>query len=186
MNVARTARLVATTVAALALAGCGGGGKPAGNDLAGGGAGTLAKQTIGGQKGKIIASPKPLAINPCTLVTQAEAAQAVGGPVKHLESTVRGATVCNYFGDGTSGSLSVDTAPLFCKLLYLALEKNIFGGVQQRIDDIGNGGMLVKGGGNVQIAVAGGCFTIDGRSGSTDMPDATMLSLARTAVERAQ
>jgi hypothetical protein len=27
-------------------------------------------------------------------------------------------------------------------------------------------------------------LTIDGRSGSTDMRDATMLSLARTAVER--
>ncbi|MGI8682412.1 MAG: hypothetical protein ACR2JO_09880 [Mycobacteriales bacterium] len=141
-------------------------------------------QKAGGQKATSLESPKPLAVDPCTLVTQAEAAQAVGGPVKHLESTVRGASVCNYFGDGTPGNLSVDTSPLFCKLLYLALKNNIFGGVQQRIDDIGDGGMLVKGGGNVQITVAGGCFTIDGRSGSTDMPDVTMLSLARIAAQR--
>lgn len=184
MNMARTGGLVASAVAAMALAGCGGGGKSASSDLAGGDAGSSTTKAAGGQQAKGVASPKPLAVDPCELVTQAEAAQAVGGPVKHIASTVRGTTVCNYFGDGASGSLSVDTAPLFCKLLYLALEKNIFGGVQQRIDGIGNGGMLVKGGGNVQIAVAGGCFTIDGRSGSTDMPDATMLTLARTAAER--
>lgn len=183
MKMVRTAGLAAATAAALAMSGCGGGEKPAGNPLAGG-ASTASKHAGSSQQPKSAASPKPLAVDPCTLVTQAEAAQAVGGPVKHLESTVRGASVCNYFGDGASGSLSVDAAPIFCKLLYLALEKNIFGGPQQRIDDIGDGGMLVKGGGNVQIAVAGGCFTIDGRNGSADLPDATMLSLARTAVGR--
>ncbi len=184
MKVARTAGLAAATAVVLALAGCGGGAKSGGKDLAGGAA--TGKQAGSGQKAKSVDSPKPLAVDPCALVTQAEAEQAVGGPVKHLASTVRGSTVCNYFGDGISGNLSVDTGPLFCKLLYLALKNNIFGGVQQRIDDIGDGGMLVKGGGNVQIAVAGGCFTIDGRSGSGDLPDATMLSLARTAAQRAK
>ncbi len=183
MNMARTTGLAAATAVALALSGCGGGGKSAGEPLVGG-ATTSSKQAGSGQSPKSPASPKPLAVGPCTLVKQAEAAQAIGGPVKHLESTVRGASVCNYFGDGASGSLSVDTAPITCKVLYLALEKNIFGGPQQRIDDIGDGGMLVKGGGDVQIAVAGGCFTIDGQSGSGDLPDATMLSLARTAVDR--
>ncbi|MGI8680649.1 MAG: hypothetical protein ACR2JO_00645, partial [Mycobacteriales bacterium] len=57
-------------------------------------------------------------------------------------------------------------------------------GVQLRINDIGNGGMLVQGNGNVQITVAGGCFTIDADAGEVPVADGTMLSLARTAVTR--
>jgi len=139
-----------------------------------------------------VASPRPLPGDPCALVTQAEAAQAVGGPVQVDTATTDRAHVCRYFGEagaGAQGRLSVDTAPLFCKLLYLALEKNIFGhgsgrGVQLRINDIGDGGMLVQGNGNVQIAVAGGCLTIDAAAGQVPVADDTMLRLARTAVGR--
>ncbi len=125
-------------------------------------------------------------------MTQAEAAQAVGRPVKRDTATTDQAHVCRYFSEGIpQGRVTVDTAPLFCKLLYLALEKNIFGhgsgrGVQLRINDIGTGGMLVQGNGDVQITVAGGCFTIDADAGEVPVADATMLQLARTAVGRVQ
>ena len=123
-------------------------------------------------------------------MTQAEAAQAVGRPVKRDTATTDQAHVCRYFSEGVpQARLTVDTAPLYCKLLYLALKKNIFGhgsgrGVQLRINDIGTGGMLVLGNGNVQITVAGGCFTIDADAGEVPVADGTMLRLARTAVTR--
>ena len=189
----RSAGWAATAVVVLALVGCGGGG---GGDIAGKtgvGAGATTKAPAGG-KGEpaahSVASPRPLPGDPCALVTEAEAAKAVGAPLKQDTATTDGSHVCRYFGDGIpQGRLKVDTAPAFCALLYLALEKNMFGhgsgrGVQLRIDDIGDGGMLVQGNGNVQIAVGGGCLTIDASTGEVPVADATMLSLARTAVGR--
>lgn len=191
----RSAGWTATAVAVLALAGCGGAG--GGDTAAKSGVGAAATTgAAAGGKGNpavhSVASPRPLPGDPCALVTEAEAAQAVGGPVKRHTAATDQAHVCRYFGEGfPQGRLKVDTAPLFCQLLYLALEKNMFGhgsgrGVQLRIDDIGDGGMLVQGNGNVQIAVAGGCFTIDAAAGEVPVADDTMLSLARTAVGRVQ
>ena len=191
----RSAGWAATAVVVLALAGCGGGG--GGNTAVkkGVGADGTAGPPAGGKGNPAahsVASPRPLPGDPCALVTQAEAAQAVGRPVKRDTATTDGARVCRYFSQGIpQARLTVDTAPLFCKLLYLALENNIFGhgsgrGVQVRINDIGTGGMLVQGNGDVQITVAGGCFTIDADAGEVPVADATMLQLARTAVGRVQ
>lgn len=189
----RSAGWAATAVMVLALAGCGGGGGGNAAVKKGVGADGTAGPPAGGKDSSAVhsvASPRPLPGDPCALVTQAEAAQAVGGPVQVDTATTDGARVCRYFGKGVpQARLKVDRAPAFCKLLYLALEKNIFGhgsgrGVQLRINDIGNGGMLVQGNGNVQITVAGGCFTIDAAAGEVPVADGTMLSLARTAVTR--
>ncbi len=110
----RTAGWAATAVVVLALAGCGGGG----------GGDTAAKTGVGnggaaaGGKGKpavhSVASPRPLPGDPCALVTQAEAAQAVGGPVQVDTATTDGARVCRYFGKGVpQARLKVETAPAF-------------------------------------------------------------------------
>lgn len=75
--------------------------------------------------------------------------------------------------------------PDYCKFLFLALDQGLFGGDQVRVDDIGQGGMLVKGNGNVQFVVNGGCVTIASGPGLEPFDDPTMLELAKTAAERA-
>lgn len=86
----------------------------------------------------------------------------------------------------TGGQLAVtEQSPDLCALLFLALDKNMFGGAQVRIDDIASGGMLVKDNGNVQLVVAGGCVEVDGRlTYDKKVDDDTILLLAETAAGR--
>lgn len=127
-------------------------------------------------------TPVQLTVDPCTLVTQEEAQTTLGHPATEGLN----GTVCTYTANGNGGHIAVETvAPDFCKLLFLALDKNIFGGAQVRIDNIASGGMLVKGNGNVQIVVHGGCLEVAGRmSYDKKVDDDTMLGLAKTAAGR--
>ena len=73
----------------------------------------------------------------------------------------------------------------FCKLLFLALRKDLFGGSQVRVKDVGQGGMLVKGEGNVQFVVKGGCVDITSHlKGLLSVSDTSMLKLAHAAASR--
>lgn len=135
----------------------------------------------------VTAQPVQLSVDPCTLVTKAEA-EAVIGPVGDADSSTYDPPKCVYVSsESTGGQLAVSlTEPDFCTLLFLALDKNIFGDVQVRVDDVGDGGMLVTGNGNVQFVVGGGCVELDGNiDHETPIDDATMLQLAKTAAERA-
>jgi hypothetical protein len=126
-------------------------------------------------------TPVQLTVDPCTLVTQEEAQTTLGHPATEGLN----GTVCTYTANGNGGHIAVETvAPDFCKLLFLALKNNLFGGAQVRVDDVGDGGMLVKGNGNVQFVVHGGCVSVDATVGDTHPPDDTVLSLARTAAGR--
>ena len=60
----------------------------------------------------------------------------------------------------------------------------MFGGKQVRVDGIGNGGMLVKGNGNVQFTTHGGCIGVSARSAAGSLPDDVMLSLAKLVETR--
>jgi hypothetical protein len=131
--------------------------------------------------------PVMLTVDPCTLVTKTEA-EALIGPVGDANGATFDPPKCIYVSPaGTGGQLAVSlTEPDFCKLLFLALDQDMFGGVQVRVDDVGDGGMLVKGGGNVQFVVGGGCIEVDGTVDfDTKIDDDTMLRLAKTAAERA-
>ena len=123
-----------------------------------------------------------LTVNPCTLVTKAEAEGVIGASVS--QGLGGNGHICTSTANGNGGVLAVnEEVPAFCNLLFSALEKDFFGGAQVRID-LGQGGMQVKGGGNVQLVVAGGCLTIDATKGGTKVDDATVLALAKTAMER--
>lgn len=74
--------------------------------------------------------------------------------------------------------------PSRCKLLIFALDGNIFGGKQVRVDDIGEGGMLVEGNGNVQFTTHGGCVAVSARNANGNLPDATMLAFAKLVENR--
>ena len=142
---------------------------------------------MAGGKFDFTAKPVQLAMDPCTLVTKAEA-EAVVGPVGDANGSTFTPPKCVHVSSkGTGGQLVVSlTEPDFCALLFLALDQNIFGDVQKRVDDVGDGGMLVKGNGNVQFVVDGGCIEIDGRiDHDTKVDDQTMLRLAKSAAERA-
>lgn len=131
--------------------------------------------------------PRQLAVDPCTLVTKAEA-ETLLGPVNDTDSGTYDPPKCIYVSsENTGGQLAVSlTEPDFCKLLFLALDLDMFSDVQERIDDIGAGGMLVKGNGNVQFVVAGGCIEVAGNvDHDTPIDDVTILRLAKTAAERA-
>jgi hypothetical protein len=133
------------------------------------------------------AAPVMLTVDPCTLVTKAET-EALIGPVGDANGATFDPPKCIYVSSaGTGGQLAVSlTEPDLCKLLFLALDTDTFGGVQVRVDDVGDGGMLVTGGGNVQFVVGGGCIEVDGTVDfDTKIDDDTMLRLAKTAAERA-
>jgi hypothetical protein len=92
--------------------------------------------------------------------------------------------ICTYTANGNGGIVSVHaTTPDFCKLLFAVLKQDFFGGPQVRAD-VGQGGMQVKGGGNVQFVVAGGCLEINAKKGGTSVDDATVLAMAKTATGR--
>lgn len=134
-----------------------------------------------GKKSAFTADPVQLTADPCTLVTAPEAQQIVGLPV----TQGRNGWVCTYVANGNGGRVAVqEQAPAFCKLLFLALRENMFGGIQVRRDDVGDGGMLVKGNGNVQFVSHGGCVEVEAATGNTHPADDIMLALARTAAGR--
>jgi hypothetical protein len=173
----RTAVICALILVASA---CGGGtGEPSSSDSA-----STGKTPNGG--GDFTAEPVQLGADPCTLVTSSEAAVVIGA-VNDTPGVGTDKRTCVYVSTKhTGGQLTVtEQSPDLCKLLFLALDKNMFGGSQVRIDDIESGGMLVKGNGNVQLVVDGGCLEVDGRmTYDKKVDDATMLRLAKTAAGR--
>lgn len=178
-------RAVGIGLLTLALAACGGGDASGGDASPPGRASSVV--TAGEDGGTFIADPIQLAGDPCDLVTQAEAEQVIGEPVTAGGPDVYTKPICTYVATGDGGLLSVElVAPEFCEFLFLALEQDLFGGDQVRVDDIGQGGMLVKGAGNVQFVVNGGCVEISASgAGLAAIDDTTMLELAKTAAERA-
>ncbi len=157
----------------VALTACGGGGTAK--------TANPAPAPAAGKKSTFTADPVQLTVDPCTLVTAAEAQKVIGVPV----TQGRNGKVCTYVANGNGGHIAVETqVPAFCKLLFLALEKDFFGGAQVRVNDVGDGGMLVKGNGNVQFVSHGGCVAIDAAVGDSHPADATMLGLGRTAANR--
>ncbi len=133
------------------------------------------------------AEPVQLTVDPCTLVTKTEA-EALIGPVNDTDSGTYDPPKCIYVSsESTGGQLAVSlTEPDFCKLLFLALDQDMFGDVQVRVDDVGDGGMLVKGNGNVQFVVGGGCVEVAGNvDPDTKIDDQTIVRLGKTAAERA-
>ena len=163
---------------------CGGGdgvSKAAASGLTEAASGTIG--TSGSNSAAFTATPVQLTMDPCTLVTKAEAERVIGASVS--QGLGANGHVCTYTANGNGGIVSVQTvAPAFCKLLFMALDKNFFGGAQVRAD-VGQGGMQVKGGGNVQFVVGGGCLEINARKGGTSVDDATVLAMAKTATGRA-
>lgn len=173
----------------LTVSSCGGGGDdssvpdPVGTETTGA---APSGQSEGGAD--FTAEPVQLTVDPCTLVTQEEA-EALIGPVGPADGDTFDPPKCIYVSsESTGGQLAISlTEPDFCKLLFLALDQDMFGGVQVRVDDVGDGGMLVEGNGNVQFTVGGGCIEVDGiLDFDTKIDDDTMLQLAKTAAERAE
>jgi len=129
-------------------------------------------------------TPVQLTADPCTLITTAEAQDALGISVEQMSASPGGGKTCNYFG-GADGHLAVtEPPPDFCAPLFLALRLNDFSSTQKHISDIGDGGLLNTNGGNVQVRVNGGCLTIDAVGPNGPLDDGAMMALIRTAVSR--
>ncbi|MGB9378795.1 MAG: DUF3558 family protein [Mycobacteriales bacterium] len=159
----------------IALTACGGSGTTKSSNPAAAPAGAA------GKKSAFTATPVQLNVDPCTLVTAAEAREVMGLAL----TQGRNGIVCTYVANGAGGTLAVTTQePTFCKLLFLALDKNFFGGKQVRVNDLGDGGMLVKGNGHVEFVSHGGCVSISAQKGMDHPTDETMLRLGRTAATR--
>lgn len=165
----------------VSLTACGGGGSGKGDNVAPAADRGTGSPATSAKSSAFNDEPVQLTVDPCSLVTQAEAQQVIGHPVaKGLNGKV-----CTYTANGNGGHIAVETlAPAFCKLLFVTLQNNVFGGDQVRVEDVGEGGMLVKGNGNVQFVVHGGCISITAALGDTNPSDDTVLSLARTAAGR--
>jgi hypothetical protein len=174
-------QLFAAGIVLAAATACGGGG---GDGAAAPGAPAPgAAAPAGAAKGH--ADPVQLTVDPCTLVTQDEAEKVMGFALAKGDTGINGTAVCTYVGNGAAGLISVSLEPpSLCKLLHLALDQNIFGGKQVRVDDIGDGGMQVVGNGNVQFTSHGGCIEVAGHTASGNLDDATVLAMARTAAGR--
>lgn len=169
---------------ALVISACGSPGAPpstpaAGDGLAG--SPTAAEGAGGAGLGKAI----QLSFDPCTLITEAEAKATLDVDVTKLSTDNGGGGACDYVGVGSPSHLLASLpSSADCNLLFLQIDNGLFGDVQKKIDGIGDGGMLVAGQGNLQIAVHRGCFEIDAATADGPLPDAKMLDLARTAVSR--
>jgi len=136
-----------------------------------------------GRPASSLSDPLQLTMNPCILVTQAEAEKAVGATV--TQGVGSDGTVCTYDAKGDSGLVTVVLqAPMWCKLLFLALKENLFGNTQVRRDDVGDGGMQVVGNGNVQFTSHGGCVEVEGSTATGKLPDAVVLQMAKNAAGR--
>ncbi len=190
MHPRRTSSFAALAVAGLALilAACGSS-SPAPAQTAGPGQSTAPGQTApasaaavgGGGLGQAV----QLNFDPCTLITQAEAKTALGVDVNPLSTDNGGGGACNYLGVGSPSHLLASLpSSADCNLLFLQIDSNLFGDVQKRVDGIGDGGMIVTGEGNLQIAIHHGCFELDGATADGPLADSAMLDLARTAASR--
>jgi len=172
--------LAASASASASASACGGGtGEPSSSTTA-----STGKPANGG--GDFTAEPAQLGADPCTLVTSSEAATVIGA-VNDTPGVGTDKHTCVYVSsEHTGGQIAIsEQSPDLCKLLFLALDKNMFGGAQVRIDNIASGGMLVTGNGNVQLVVNGGCLEVDGRmTYDKKVDDDTMLRLASTAAGR--
>jgi len=136
-----------------------------------------------GRPASKLSDPLQLRMNPCSLVTQAEAEKAVGATV--TQGSGSDGTVCTYAANGDSGLVTVVLqAPMWCKLLFLALKDNLFGGAQVRRDDVGDGGMQVVGNGNVQFTSHGGCVEVEGSTATGKLSDTVVLQMAKNAAGR--
>jgi len=181
-------RAALTLALILTASACGGGG---GSDQVSSSSASTTETTATGDTAAtgtvdFTAQPVQLTVDPCTLVTKTET-EALIGPVGDADSSTYDPPKCIYVSsESTGGQLAISlTEPDFCQLLFLALDQNMFGGAQVRVDDVGDGGMLVKGNGNVQFVVGGGCIEVAGTvDHETKIDDATMLQLAKTAAER--
>jgi hypothetical protein len=171
--------LIGALLTATATAACGGG--TGGEDAK---AGPTPTTEASPGVSRSAAEPVQLRVDPCALVTKAEA-EAIIGPANdsgHYEPPK-----CIYTSSqNTGGQIAVSlTEPQFCKFLVDALDTNTFGGVQVRRDDVGDGGVLVTGLGNVQFTAGGGCAEVAGTVNfSTKIDDDTIVRLAKTAAER--
>jgi hypothetical protein len=165
----------------VALTACGGGGGGSGDNGAPASDGGTGSPATHVPSSAFSGEPVQLTVDPCSLVSEVEAQKVIGLPVaKGLNGRV-----CTYTANGNGGHLAVETlAPPFCKLLFVALQSNLLGGDQVRVEDVGDGAMLVRGNGNVQFVVHGGCVSITAMVGDTSPSDDTTLSLARTAASR--
>jgi len=161
----------------LTMSACGGGGSVSTK--------TPAPNATGApSSGGFTANPVQLTVDPCSLVTKAEA-EALVGAVNTPATGTDGRTCVYVSSKNTGGQFAVTLqSPEFCKLLFLELNKNLFGGQQVRAD-VGDGGMQVKDNGNVQFVVRGGCVEVDGSVDRvTKIDDATILRVAKTAAGR--
>ena len=138
------------------------------------------------KKGGKHADPVELKIPACSLYSKTEAEKLIGVAVVQLEPGINGASQCTYNAvKAGQGQVNVSVVPPSgCKLLILALDGNLFGGKQVRVDDIGDGGMLVKGNGNVQFTTNGGCVGVSARNAAGNLPDDTVLALAKLVESR--
>lgn len=132
------------------------------------------------------ADPVELKIPACSLYSKTEAEKLIGVAVVQLEPGINGASQCTYNAvKAGQGQVNISVVPPSgCKLLILALDANLFGGKQVRVDDIGDGGMLVKGNGNVQFTTHGGCVAVSSRNPTGSLPDDTVLALAKLVESR--
>ena len=130
--------------------------------------------------------PVQLKMPACSLYSKSEAEKLVGVPMVKLEPGINGDTLCTYNAvKAGQGQVNISVQPAArCQLLILALNENLFAGKQVRVDDIGDGGMLVKGNGNVQFTTHGGCIGVGARNATGSLPDATMLILAKLVENR--
>ena len=124
----RTAVICALILTASA---CGGGtGKPSSSD-------TASTEAAANGGGDFTAEPVQLRVDPCTLVTRTDA-EAVIGAVNDTPGVGTDKLTCVYVSsEHTGGQVAVTVqSPDLCKLLFLALDQDMFGGSQVRIDDI--------------------------------------------------
>jgi len=157
MVLIRTRHYVSVAVVVLAvLSACGGG-----SGGTGGGSGAAKQPGSQAKKGPR-PDPVQLTVDPCTLVTRAEAEKAMGASLKVGGGT--GAKLCTYEEPG--GVFSVQLLePLFCKMLISELDNpGVLAGDQIGVADVADGGVQTKGGGSVQFLSHGGCVELNGKT----------------------
>jgi hypothetical protein len=171
-------------VVALVGAACGGGGVDTQGAGAGDDPGTPAPAASGpGSAAGAATRARTLDANPCSLVTAQEAAATLGGsPGSSTVGSPDQQHSCHWSAPG--GSILVIGNDLVCDALILALDQNLLTPDQERISDVGQGGIINTKGGAVSIKAKGGCFSIDATKDRLPVPKATMLQLARTATSR--
>jgi hypothetical protein len=168
-------------VVAVVLSGCGGSapaGSPTGSEPSSGGS------ALGGDQGY---AATEFTKEPCELLSPAEVAQALGGPVTAAPSTsVTGLKVCGWTRPGNSIGIAdlqlhYNGAPL-AKAFKVGLQQNLLADGEQRAD-VGDGAVLKTGQGDVYVLVGNSEFELNGPS-SKPLPDSVVLGLAKLAASR--